>query len=56
MSLSSLINCFMDNVWILYGEVTCHSLLRVKGPNNVDLSWKGLHVSCTNYLFFFCAS
>ena len=32
--LSILINCFLDNVWIWYGEVTGWSLLEVKGLSN----------------------
>ena len=31
ISLSLLITCLLDNVWILLGEVTCQSLLEVKG-------------------------
>ena len=31
ISLSILISCLLDNVWILQGEVTCESLLGVKG-------------------------
>ena len=31
ISLSILITCLLDNVWILLGEVTCESLLGVKG-------------------------
>ena len=31
MSLSILITCLLDNVWILQGEVTCLSVLGVKG-------------------------
>ena len=31
MSLSILITCFLNNVWILWGEVTCLSVLGVKG-------------------------
>ena len=30
ISLSILITCLLDNVWILWGEVTCQSLLGVK--------------------------
>ena len=33
ISLSILITCLLDNVWILQGEVTCESLLEVKGLN-----------------------
>ena len=29
--LSTLINCLLDDVWMLLGEVTCKSLLGVKG-------------------------
>ena len=32
--LSILITCFLDNVWIWYGEVTGWSLLEVKGLSN----------------------
>ena len=31
ISLSILIHCLLDNVWILSGEVTCLSLIGVKG-------------------------
>ena len=31
ISLSNLITCLLDNVWILLGEVTCKPLLRAKG-------------------------
>ena len=31
ISLSYLITCLLDNVWILLREVTCKSLLGVKG-------------------------
>ena len=31
ISLSILITCLLDNVWILWGEVTSQSLLGVKG-------------------------
>ena len=29
--LSILITCLLDNVWILWGEVECQSLMRVEG-------------------------
>ena len=32
--LSILITCFLDNVWIWYGEVTGWSLLEVKWLSN----------------------
>ena len=31
INLSILITCVLDNVWILYEEVICQSLLGVKG-------------------------
>ena len=31
ISLSILITCLLDNVWILLGEVPCLSLIEVKG-------------------------
>ena len=31
INLSTLINCLLDDVWMLLGEVTCKSLLGVKG-------------------------
>ena len=31
ISLSILITCLLDNLWILKGEVACQSLLGVKG-------------------------
>ena len=35
-SLSILIACLLDNVRILQGEISCLSLLGVKGLNKVD--------------------
>ena len=31
ISLSTLITRLLENVWLLYGEVTCSSLVGVKG-------------------------
>ena len=31
MSLNILITCLLDKVWILLGEVSCSSLMGVKG-------------------------
>ena len=35
ISLSILVTCLLDNVWILKGDVTHQSLLRVKGLRRV---------------------
>ena len=31
ISLSILITCLLDNVWVFKGEITCQPLLGVKG-------------------------
>ena len=35
ISLSILITCLLDNLWILLGEVTCKSFLGVEGLNSI---------------------
>ena len=35
ISFIILMTCLLDEVWILSGEVTCQSLLRVKGLKEV---------------------
>ena len=37
MNLSILTTCLLDNLWILWGEVKCLSLLGVKGLITVDM-------------------
>ena len=37
--LSILITCLLDSEWILLGEVTCLSLLGVKGLNGHQLNY-----------------
>ena len=40
ISLSVLITCLLDNVWILSGEISCLSLLGVKGVDDFESSAK----------------
>ena len=70
ISLSILINCLLDNVWILSGEVTCLSLIGVKGlllfprltyqlkPNSMEsfIFWHGHKDLLEVELEFFSAS
>ena len=40
ISLSILITCLLDNIWILLGEVPCLSLIEVKGlRKGADFEW-----------------
>ena len=45
ISFNILINCLLDDVWILWGEVTSQSLLGVKG-----LTISSLHFSNSDFL------
>ena len=38
VSLSVLITCLLDSVWIIYGEVTPLSLLGVKGLSTIKIN------------------
>ena len=50
ISLNILITCLLNNVCILWGEVTCKSLLGVKGLNRREvICWS---IVCTRKCFF----
>ena len=49
ISLSILITCLLDNIWILLGEVTCLSLIEVKGlRKGADFEW-GSQIKSLNW-------
>ena len=52
ISLSILVTCLLDNVWILKGDVTHQSLLGVKGLRRVKKKKKKKLISSCNFPFF----
>ena len=51
INLSILITCLLDHVWIVHGEVTCQSLLGVKGLKT-DTALKSRSI-CTLHLILY---
>ena len=47
ISLNFLMTCFLNNVWILLGEVSCKSLLGVEGLSSCPEFMFLVHVLCS---------